>query len=87
MKKIIANFKDNIRLSTPVQKIKRKDKSISIISGSEGQEDKFDAVVIATHSNQALKLLEKPTAKEKEILSLLPYQHNDAILHKYRSVC
>ncbi len=81
VKKIIANFKDNIRLSTPVQKIKRKDKSISIISGSEGQEDKFDAVVIATHSNQALKLLEKPTAKEKEILSLLPYQRNDAILH------
>ena len=44
-------------------------------------EEKFDAVVLATHSDQSLKLLDKPTAKEKEILGALPYQKNDALLH------
>ena len=81
VKKITAEFEHKIRLSTPVQIIKRKTNSVILRFGSEGQEEDFDAVVLATHSNQALRLLEEPTEKEKEILDLLPYQRNEAVLH------
>ena len=86
VKKIISGFEKDIRLSTSVHTIVRKEKSVIIKFGSDNQEEQFDAVVLATHSDQALKLLQKPTEKEKEILSLLPYQRNDAILHYDHSI-
>ena len=81
VKKITQDFKKKIRISTPVNVIDRKENSVFIRFGLDNQEEEFDAVVIATHSNQAIKLLKKPTEKEKEIFSLLPYQPNDAVLH------
>ena len=81
VKKITQDFRNKIRISTPVNVIDRKENSVFIHFGLDNQEEEFDAVVIATHSNQAIKLLKKPTEKEKEILSLLPYQPNDAVLH------
>ena len=86
VKKIISGFEKDIRLSTSVHTIVRKEKSVLIKFGSDNQEEQFDAVVLATHSDQALKLLEHPTEKEKEILSLLPYQRNDAVLHYDHSI-
>ena len=86
MKKIISGFEKDIRLSTPVHSVIRREKSVMIKFGVDMSEEKFDAVVLATHSNQALKLLKQPTDKEKEILSLLPYQRNDAVLHHDHSV-
>ncbi len=86
VKKIISGFEKDIRLSTSVHTIVRKEKSVIIKFGSDNQEEQFDAVVLATHSDQALKLLEHPTEKEKEILSLLPYQRNDAVLHFDHSI-
>ena len=83
VKKIIVDFKKSIRLSTPVQSIKRNKKSVLIRYGSQNQEEVFDAVVLATHSNQALQLLEDPSEKEIEILTLLPYQRNDAVSVSY----
>ena len=82
VRKIITDFKHRIRLSTPVNKIKREGNIVTIRHGqNQSLEEKFDAVVLATHSDQSLKLLDKPTAKEKVILGALPYQKNDALLH------
>ncbi len=86
VKKIIERFENKIRLSTSVHTVVRGEKSVKIKFGSDNQEEQFDAVVMATHSNQALRLLEQPTDKEKEILSLLPYQRNDAVLHFDHSI-
>tara|TARA_A100001015_G_C15034042_1_gene734928 strand:- start:719 stop:2041 length:1323 start_codon:yes stop_codon:yes gene_type:complete len=82
VEKIINNFKDKIRLSTPVKNVKRIDGKIIIASG-DGKivEEEFDSVVFATHSNQSLKLLDEPSSLEKEILSAIPYQNNNALLH------
>ena len=41
----------------------------------------FDQLVIATHSDQALKILEDPCEEEKKILEAIPYQVNEVILH------
>ena len=80
--KIISKFKNDIRLSMPVKNVKRNKDLITINFGSDGEhEEKFDAVVFATHSNQALTLLHQPTKDEEEILGSILYQSNDAILH------
>ena len=47
---------------------------------------KFDKVIFATHSDQALALLKDPSDNELSILSALPYQKNIAILHTDNSL-
>ncbi|HMS27480.1 MAG TPA: FAD-dependent oxidoreductase [Burkholderiaceae bacterium] len=46
----------------------------------------FDKVVLATHSDQALKILTAPSQEQKAVLSAIPYQHNTAVLHTDTSV-
>jgi uncharacterized protein len=41
----------------------------------------FDAVVLACHSDQALALLQDPTAAERDILGAIPYQQNRVVVH------
>lgn len=48
---------------------------------ADGQTQRFDQVVIATHSDQALGLLEDASTAEREVLGALPYQANDVVLH------
>ena len=43
--------------------------------------ERFDKVVLACHSDQALQLLAEPTAVELAILGALPYADNDVVLH------
>lgn len=69
-----------IRTGTPVQFIVRKDNRVTISAqGSEPEE--FDAVVIATHSDQALNLLGDASPEEQKCLSALRYKSNRAYLH------
>ena len=81
VKKITKDFYSDIRLSTEVNSISRKEGMVYINSGADNIEEIFDGVVIASHSNQALGMLSDPSVEEKEILGALPYQKNDAILH------
>mgnify|MGYP006081937087 FL=1 len=82
VEKLIENFKDKIKVSTPIRTIKRTDEIIEILYGTDSLiSESFDAVILATHSDQALKILDQPTSKEKEILGALPYQKNEALLH------
>jgi predicted NAD/FAD-binding protein len=46
-----------------------------------GEAERFDKVVLATHSDQALALLADATAAEHEVLGAIPYQENEAVLH------
>jgi predicted NAD/FAD-binding protein len=46
-----------------------------------GAWDRFDRVVIATHSNQALELLTDPSEDERRILGAISYQPNEVVLH------
>ncbi len=71
---------DRLRLGTPVQSIRRQDGGVHVKPYS-GESERFDEVVIATHSDQALALLTDATAREREILGALPYQPSEAVLH------
>jgi predicted NAD/FAD-binding protein len=73
-------FADRIRLGAPVTEIRRRDDHIEL--RSRGQEaERFDQVVIASHSDQALAMLADASAREHEILGAIPYQRNEAVLH------
>jgi len=69
-----------LRLATPVEAILRSPDDVTITTRRNGAE-RFDAVVLATHSDQALALLADSSNREREILGAIPYQRNDAVLH------
>lgn len=70
----------DIRKGTPVEKVKRLDNSV-IVQCGDGL-DTFDDVVLACHSDQALKILsDGASQEEREVLSAVRYQPNTAVLH------
>ncbi len=77
---ITATWRDRIRLRAPVRSIERLGDRVRIEADGCESED-FDEVVIATHSDQALGMLADPSEAEREILSAIPYQRNEAVLH------
>ena len=77
-------WEDKIHVNSPVQSVSRIDNAVVI--ESNGRKEVFDQVIFACHSDQALKLLEDASSKEKEILSAIPYQPNEAVLHTDSSV-
>ena len=77
---LIAPFAQRLRLRTPVRAIRRGADDV-IVWPRGGEAERFDHVVLATHSDQALELLEDATASERNILSAIPYQVNEAVLH------
>ena len=86
IKKIIRGFENKINLSTPVKTVARKNEGIEIQLAKKEETLKFDSVIFATHSDQALDMLENPTDTEKDILSSIPYQKNEVLLHTDSSV-
>ena len=86
IKKIIKGFESKINLSSPIRTVSRLDNGIEIETANSKKPLMFDAVVFATHSDQALGMLKDPTEKEKDILSSIPYQKNEVLLHTDSSV-
>lgn len=72
------------RLAIPVRLIRRDGASVYVHGA--GEAERFDAVVLAVHSDQALRLLEHPTAGEQAVLGAIRYQPNRAVLHTDTSV-
>jgi predicted NAD/FAD-binding protein len=70
----------SVRLSAPVHAVRRHAGGAQVVDGS-GEALAFDAVVIATHPGQALRLLAEPTAAEREVLGAFRYTPNPALLH------
>jgi len=85
IKPITQPYSDQIRLNCPIASVRRQPDHVEIQPRNEPAE-KFDQVVIATHSDQALTLLDDPTDTEKNILGVIPYQENLAVLHHDESL-
>ena len=83
VQKIINDLPDK-RLNTPVSLIERDDSGVRIVT--QDHAERFDEVVICTHSDQALRMLRVPTQKEQSYLSAIRYQDNVAVLHTDESV-
>jgi predicted NAD/FAD-binding protein len=73
-------FKSCIRLNTSINSVKRVECGIRVID-SHGHVEQFDEVVFACHADQALRMLEKPTPEELNVLGSFRYQNNRMVLH------
>jgi predicted NAD/FAD-binding protein len=72
-------FRDRIRLGAPVSSITRSADAVEIVAGAGAE--RYDHVIVATHSDQALRMLGDATAREHELLGAIRYQPNEAVLH------
>ncbi len=82
VRKIIAALKD-ARLNTPVRRIVRNSARV-LVTTDRGTES-FDHVVMATHPDQALAMLDTDS-QERALLGAIRYQPNVAVLHTDASV-
>ena len=69
-----------------ITKITRSDFGAKIYYGGENEFFDYDKVVIATHANEALDIINDPTAEEKEILKNFKYRENTAVIHFDESI-
>jgi predicted NAD/FAD-binding protein len=82
--KLTASYADKIHLSCEVTKVVRNVDGVEVFVN--GDSLKFDQVVLATHADQTLSLIENPSPLEKEILGSFSYRPNDVLLHTDTSI-
>jgi predicted NAD/FAD-binding protein len=69
-----------IRIGVPVRKVVRRSAGVEVLTDEHGVET-YDRIVLATHSDQALRLLADATPVERSVLGAIRYQPNLATLH------
>lgn len=82
--RLTQSFSNSIRTGCVIDRITRTDNYVDIESTADGAPatvERFDAIVFATHSDQALTLLKDCTSLEKTILGAIPYRENEVVLH------
>ncbi|MGM0569140.1 NAD(P)/FAD-dependent oxidoreductase [Marinobacter sp.] len=70
---------DRTWLNSPVESVTRDASGVTL--RVHGTDYRFDQVIFGCHSDQALAMLRDPTEQERAILSAIPYQDNDVVLH------
>ena len=78
VRKLVAGLPD-VRLSTPVRQVRRFPDRVEV--ATDAGTERFDQLVLATHTDQSLAMLEKPSTDERAVLKAIPYQPNRAVLH------
>jgi hypothetical protein len=79
VKAILARTPGAIHTSTPVLGARRD--AQGVVVRSRRGEERFDELILACHSDQALRLLEDPSEQERALLGAIPYIENDVALH------
>ncbi|MFM2094484.1 MAG: hypothetical protein RIS70_1608, partial [Planctomycetota bacterium] len=79
-------FADRIRIRTPIQRVHRFSDHV-LVQPATGEAQRFDQVIFACHSDQALRMLgEDASPIERELLQSFPYSRNVAVLHTDASI-
>ena len=71
----------DVRSATPIRAITRKPDNVELIDAA-GDLHYADAVVIATHADDALALLTDPSDDERRVLGAFEYSANETLLHR-----
>lgn len=77
---LVQPFRSRIHLRAPVVGVRRLGDHVTVAVAGAG-ETRFDHVVFATHSDQALRALQDASPRERDILGAIDYQTNDVALH------
>lgn len=84
VRKLLADFRGQLQLNAPVEQLRRTEHAAWL--RVQGEEQRFDAVVLACHSDQALRLLTDADPAERAMLQGVPYALNRAVLHSDESL-
>jgi len=80
---LTEGFRERIRLNTPVVSVRNTSQGVEVVANAN--QEFFDAVVLASHSDQSLALLDDTETALKSILQGIPYADNEVVLHTDRS--
>lgn len=83
--RLLNPLKGNIRLNSPVVEIRRHNGKVFIRTEC-GDDEMFDHVIIAAHTDQALAILADASNQEREMLRQIPYRPNKVFLHRDQSL-
>ena len=83
--KILDSFKGKVFLNRGAKKIIRENNKVTV-HDTLGQKVTYDKVILASHANETLDMLEQPTDLERKLLLPFRYQKNHVILHTDVSV-
>jgi predicted NAD/FAD-binding protein len=80
IEKLTAPYADRARLNAGAVSVRREAGGVWV-RDAQGRSDRYDDVVIATHGDEALAMLEDPSAEERALLGAFRYAKNHAVLH------
>jgi predicted NAD/FAD-binding protein len=83
--RILSHFTGKILTDTAVEKIRRAAGAV-LVHDQHGREHSFDKIILASHADESLRMLEDPTEQEKNLLGNFSYHRNKATLHTDSSV-
>jgi uncharacterized protein len=75
----LATELEDVRLAAPVHRVRRFDDRVEV--ETDAGPENFDQVVLASHTDQSLALLQNPSHEERVVLKAIAYQANRAVLH------
>ena len=79
--KILSKISGEHYKNYKINNVKRISTGVQVCYGGENEFFDYDKVVIATHANEALSLIENPLEEEENILSNFKYKENIAVVH------
>jgi len=79
--KILSKISGEHYKNYKIYNIKRLSSGVQVYYGEKNEFFDYDKVVIATHANDALSIIDHPLEEEKEILSKFNYKNNIAVVH------
>lgn len=80
VRRLTATLAPSMRLNAAVHAIRRAPDGVHVRM-LDGRVARHDRVLIATHADSALAMLEAPTARERTLLGAFGYSRNLAVLH------
>ncbi|MGV9690322.1 NAD(P)/FAD-dependent oxidoreductase [Streptomyces sp. NPDC003444] len=80
-----AKHVQRVRTASPVEAVRRTGRG-ALVTTRDGATETYDAVVVATHPDQALRMLADATPDERRVLGAFTYSRNPTVLHTDTSV-
>jgi predicted NAD/FAD-binding protein len=80
VERVLADCTAKVHLGTRVVRVIREPDGVVVVT-QQGTRERYDHVVLATHADRALELIEQPTRAEARVLGNFRYNQNDVVLH------
>ena len=81
VKKVLESISGEYYKNYTIKNIRRSSSGVQLFYGNNSEFFIYDKVILATHADEALKLIENPTKDESLILSNFSYKKNIAYIH------